>query len=150
MNRCDNLSLLQSDMAVSASEPLCQPCVYHEAFKGESQHHPLVFISGCDRRVWTELPLGGAHPPRFSWPLPFIPGPVRWHAEDVVCVYTKSWREMWGLSGLLMWFLIWSVELQVKRPLMPVQLSPEQVGLEMFCLCGRLDLLIRAQMQQVR
>lgn len=44
---------------------------------------------------------------------------------------------------------LWSVELQVKRPLMPVQLSPEQVGLEMLCLCGQLDLLIRAQMQQV-
>ncbi|CAJ1079795.1 uncharacterized protein si:ch211-218d20.15 isoform X1 [Xyrichtys novacula] len=43
---------------------------------------------------------------------------------------------------------VWSVELQVKRPLMPVQLSPEQVGLEMLCLCGQLDLLIRAQMQQ--
>lgn len=42
-----------------------------------------------------------------------------------------------------------SVELQVKRPLMPVRLSPEQVGLEMLCLCGQLDLLIRAQMQQV-
>ncbi|KAG7502541.1 hypothetical protein JOB18_022121 [Solea senegalensis] len=40
------------------------------------------------------------------------------------------------------------VDLQVKRPLMPVQLSPEQVGLEMLCLCGQLDLLIRAQMQQ--
>ncbi|XP_023144640.1 uncharacterized protein si:ch211-218d20.15 [Amphiprion ocellaris] len=40
------------------------------------------------------------------------------------------------------------VELQVRRPLMPVQLSPEQVGLEMLCLCGQLDLLIRAQMQQ--
>uniref|UniRef100_A0A3P8RWN2 Si:ch211-218d20.15 n=1 Tax=Amphiprion percula TaxID=161767 RepID=A0A3P8RWN2_AMPPE len=39
-------------------------------------------------------------------------------------------------------------ELQVRRPLMPVQLSPEQVGLEMLCLCGQLDLLIRAQMQQ--
>ncbi|XP_037644808.1 uncharacterized protein si:ch211-218d20.15 [Sebastes umbrosus] len=60
-------------MAVSTSEPLCQPCIYHEAFK---------------------------------------------------------------------------VELQVRRPLMPVQLSPEQVGLEMLCLCGQLDLLIRAQMQQ--
>ncbi|KAF3694624.1 hypothetical protein EXN66_Car010300 [Channa argus] len=60
-------------MAVSASEPLCQPCGYHQAFK---------------------------------------------------------------------------VELQMKRPLMPVQLSPEQVGLEMLCLCGQLDLLIRAQMQQ--
>lgn len=44
---------------------------------------------------------------------------------------------------------VWSVELQVRRPLMPVQLSPEQVGLEMLCLCGQLDLLIRAQMQQV-
>ncbi|XP_037831843.1 uncharacterized protein si:ch211-218d20.15 isoform X2 [Kryptolebias marmoratus] len=31
---------------------------------------------------------------------------------------------------------------------MPVRLSPEQVGLEMLCLCGHLDLLIRAQMQQ--
>ncbi|XP_026151792.1 uncharacterized protein LOC113123750 isoform X2 [Mastacembelus armatus] len=60
-------------MAVNISEPLCQPCIYHEAFK---------------------------------------------------------------------------VELQVRRPLMPVQLSPEQVGLEMLCLCGQLDLLIRAQMQQ--
>ncbi|XP_063355523.1 uncharacterized protein si:ch211-218d20.15 isoform X2 [Pelmatolapia mariae] len=60
-------------MAVRISEPLCQPCGYHEAFK---------------------------------------------------------------------------VELQVKRPLMPVQLSPEQVGLEMLCLCGQLDLLIRSQMQQ--
>lgn len=40
------------------------------------------------------------------------------------------------------------VELQVKRPLMPIRLSPEQVGLEMLCLCGQLDLLIRAQTQQ--
>uniref|UniRef100_A0A3P9JK48 Si:ch211-218d20.15 n=1 Tax=Oryzias latipes TaxID=8090 RepID=A0A3P9JK48_ORYLA len=39
-------------------------------------------------------------------------------------------------------------ELQVKRPLMPVRLSPEQVGLEMLCLCGQLDLLIRTQTQQ--
>ncbi|XP_034042873.1 uncharacterized protein si:ch211-218d20.15 isoform X2 [Thalassophryne amazonica] len=60
-------------MAVSSSEPLCHPCVYHHAFK---------------------------------------------------------------------------VDLQVRRPLMPVQLSPDQVGLEMWCLCGQLDLLIRAQMQQ--
>ncbi|XP_004081604.1 uncharacterized protein LOC101166591 isoform X1 [Oryzias latipes] len=60
-------------MAVSASEPLYQPCVYHGSFK---------------------------------------------------------------------------VELQVKRPLMPVRLSPEQVGLEMLCLCGQLDLLIRTQTQQ--
>uniref|UniRef100_A0A3B3C5W1 Si:ch211-218d20.15 n=1 Tax=Oryzias melastigma TaxID=30732 RepID=A0A3B3C5W1_ORYME len=39
-------------------------------------------------------------------------------------------------------------ELQVKRPLMPVRLSPQQVGLEMLCLCGQLDLLIRTQTQQ--
>uniref|UniRef100_A0A3P9MBP9 Si:ch211-218d20.15 n=1 Tax=Oryzias latipes TaxID=8090 RepID=A0A3P9MBP9_ORYLA len=39
-------------------------------------------------------------------------------------------------------------ELQVKRPLMPVRISPEQVGLEMLCLCGQLDLLIRTQTQQ--
>ncbi|XP_068185363.1 uncharacterized protein si:ch211-218d20.15 [Antennarius striatus] len=63
----------RSDMAGSASEPLCQPCAYHEAFR---------------------------------------------------------------------------VELQVRRPLMPVRMSPEHVGLEMLCLCGQLDLLIRAQMQQ--
>ncbi|XP_011605367.1 uncharacterized protein [Takifugu rubripes] len=43
---------------------------------------------------------------------------------------------------------VFKVELQLKRPLMPVHLSPEQVGLEMLCLCGQLDLLIRAQMQQ--
>ncbi|KAM8857043.1 uncharacterized protein ACB058_008836 [Synchiropus picturatus] len=60
-------------MAGCTSEPICQPCVYHHAFK---------------------------------------------------------------------------VELQVKRPLMPVRLSPEQVGLEMLCLCEQLDLLVRAQMQQ--
>ncbi|XP_061143158.1 uncharacterized protein si:ch211-218d20.15 [Syngnathus typhle] len=40
------------------------------------------------------------------------------------------------------------VELQVKRPLMPFHLSPEQVAVEMLCLCGQLDLLIRAQMQE--
>ncbi|XP_067117757.1 uncharacterized protein si:ch211-218d20.15 isoform X1 [Osmerus mordax] len=40
------------------------------------------------------------------------------------------------------------VELHVKRPLVPVQLSPQQVGLEMLCLCGQLDLLIRAQVHQ--
>ncbi|XP_019715796.1 uncharacterized protein LOC109510129 [Hippocampus comes] len=40
------------------------------------------------------------------------------------------------------------VELQVKRPLMPLHLSPEQVAVEMLCLCGQLDLLIRAQMQE--
>uniref|UniRef100_A0A3Q3DG61 Si:ch211-218d20.15 n=1 Tax=Hippocampus comes TaxID=109280 RepID=A0A3Q3DG61_HIPCM len=39
-------------------------------------------------------------------------------------------------------------ELQVKRPLMPLHLSPEQVAVEMLCLCGQLDLLIRAQMQE--
>lgn len=31
-----------SDMAVSTSEPLCQPCAYNEAFKGKSQHYTLV------------------------------------------------------------------------------------------------------------
>ncbi|XP_061580244.1 uncharacterized protein LOC133446608 isoform X2 [Cololabis saira] len=40
------------------------------------------------------------------------------------------------------------VELQVRRPLVPVRFSPEQVGLEMLVLCGQLDLLIRAQSQQ--
>ncbi|XP_064832272.1 uncharacterized protein si:ch211-218d20.15 isoform X1 [Oncorhynchus masou masou] len=40
------------------------------------------------------------------------------------------------------------VELNVKRPLMPVHLSPGQVGLEMLYLCGQLDLLIRAQVHQ--
>ncbi|XP_061915725.1 uncharacterized protein si:ch211-218d20.15 isoform X1 [Entelurus aequoreus] len=40
------------------------------------------------------------------------------------------------------------VELQVKRPLVPLHLTPEQVALEMLCLCGQLDLLIRAQMQE--
>lgn len=49
----------------------------------------------------------------------------------------------------LQMFVVCPVELHLKRPLMPVQLSPEQVGLEMLCLCGQLDLLIRAQMQQV-
>ncbi|XP_019896552.1 uncharacterized protein si:ch211-218d20.15 isoform X2 [Esox lucius] len=40
------------------------------------------------------------------------------------------------------------VELNVKRPLTPVHLNPEQVGLEMLYLCGQLDLLIRAQFQE--
>ncbi|CAL8370556.1 unnamed protein product [Arctogadus glacialis] len=60
-------------MAVSNTEPLCHPCVYHDNFK---------------------------------------------------------------------------VKLQVRRPLSPTHLSPEQVGLEMLCLCGQLDLLVRAQVQQ--
>ena len=42
-----------------------------------------------------------------------------------------------------------TVKLQVRRPLSPTHLSPEQVGLEMLCLCGQLDLLVRAQVQQV-
>lgn len=33
-----------SNMAVSTSEPLCQPCAYHEAFKGKSQHCPPVLL----------------------------------------------------------------------------------------------------------
>lgn len=37
-------------MAASASQPLCQPCVYHEAFKGESRggapvYHDDVFLT---------------------------------------------------------------------------------------------------------
>lgn len=35
-----------SDMAVSTSEPLCQPCAYHEAFKGKSHHHPVILNPG--------------------------------------------------------------------------------------------------------
>ncbi|KAK1797784.1 hypothetical protein P4O66_008135 [Electrophorus voltai] len=40
------------------------------------------------------------------------------------------------------------VELYVKKPLMPIHLSPEQVALEMLCLCSQMDLLIRAQVYQ--
>ncbi|XP_036429389.1 uncharacterized protein si:ch211-218d20.15 isoform X2 [Colossoma macropomum] len=40
------------------------------------------------------------------------------------------------------------VELFVKKPLMPIHLSPEQVALEMLCFCSQLDLLIRAQVHQ--
>ncbi|XP_052421494.1 uncharacterized protein si:ch211-218d20.15 isoform X1 [Carassius gibelio] len=40
------------------------------------------------------------------------------------------------------------VEVCVKKPLMPVHLSSEQVALEMLCLCSQLDLLIRAQVHQ--
>ncbi|XP_007227917.2 uncharacterized protein si:ch211-218d20.15 [Astyanax mexicanus] len=40
------------------------------------------------------------------------------------------------------------VELYVKKPLMLIQLSPEQVALEMLSLCSQLDLLIRAQVHQ--
>uniref|UniRef100_A0A3B1K4E0 Si:ch211-218d20.15 n=1 Tax=Astyanax mexicanus TaxID=7994 RepID=A0A3B1K4E0_ASTMX len=39
-------------------------------------------------------------------------------------------------------------ELYVKKPLMLIQLSPEQVALEMLSLCSQLDLLIRAQVHQ--
>lgn len=53
VKRCDSRSWCESDMAVNASEPLCQPCVYHEAFKGKSQHH-IVSISGSG--VWIRLP----------------------------------------------------------------------------------------------
>ncbi|XP_016144217.1 uncharacterized protein [Sinocyclocheilus grahami] len=40
------------------------------------------------------------------------------------------------------------VEVCVRKPLMPIQLSSEQVALEMLSLCSQLDLLIRAQVHQ--
>ncbi|KAI1899620.1 hypothetical protein AGOR_G00063660 [Albula goreensis] len=40
------------------------------------------------------------------------------------------------------------VEIYMKKPLMPLHLSSEQVGMEMLCLCSQLDLLIRAQVHQ--
>ncbi|XP_056611168.1 uncharacterized protein si:ch211-218d20.15 isoform X1 [Triplophysa dalaica] len=40
------------------------------------------------------------------------------------------------------------VEVYVRKPLMPIHLSSDQVGLEMLCLCSQLDLLIRAQVHQ--
>ncbi|XP_055072542.2 uncharacterized protein [Misgurnus anguillicaudatus] len=40
------------------------------------------------------------------------------------------------------------VEVYVRKPLMPIHLSKEQVALEMLCLCSQLDLLIRAQVHQ--
>ncbi|XDV30236.1 hypothetical protein PO909_033200 [Leuciscus waleckii] len=40
------------------------------------------------------------------------------------------------------------VEVCVRKPLMPIHLSSEQVALEMLCLCSQLDLLIRAQVHQ--
>lgn len=70
-------------------------------------------------------------------------------AAVCLCLLRCEGKELWCHEGPTDLVAVWSVELQVKRPLMPVQLSPEQVGLEMWCLCGQLDLLIRAQMQQV-
>ncbi|KAJ8004669.1 hypothetical protein DPEC_G00138720 [Dallia pectoralis] len=52
------------------------------------------------------------------------------------------------LSVLCIYHDKWKVELNVRRPLTPVHLNPEQVGLEMLYLCGQLDLLIRAQVHQ--
>ncbi|KAA0715614.1 hypothetical protein E1301_Tti008453 [Triplophysa tibetana] len=40
------------------------------------------------------------------------------------------------------------VEVNVRKPLMPIHLSSDQVALEMLCLCSQLDLLIRAQVHQ--
>ncbi|KTF94024.1 hypothetical protein cypCar_00009257 [Cyprinus carpio] len=40
------------------------------------------------------------------------------------------------------------VEVCVRKPLMPIHLSREQVALEMLCLCSQMDLLIRAQVHQ--
>ncbi|KAJ8366237.1 hypothetical protein AAFF_G00365150 [Aldrovandia affinis] len=40
------------------------------------------------------------------------------------------------------------VEVHMKKPLMPVHLSSQQVGMEILCLCCQLDLLIRAQVHQ--
>ncbi|XP_058248877.1 uncharacterized protein si:ch211-218d20.15 isoform X1 [Hemibagrus wyckioides] len=40
------------------------------------------------------------------------------------------------------------VEVYLKKPLRPIHLSPEQVALDMFCLCGQLDLLVRSQVHQ--
>ncbi|XP_056611169.1 uncharacterized protein si:ch211-218d20.15 isoform X2 [Triplophysa dalaica] len=42
------------------------------------------------------------------------------------------------------------VEVYVRKPLMPIHLSSDQVGLEMLCLCSQLDLLIRAQVHQLK
>nr|XP_055072541.1 uncharacterized protein si:ch211-218d20.15 isoform X1 [Misgurnus anguillicaudatus] len=42
------------------------------------------------------------------------------------------------------------VEVYVRKPLMPIHLSKEQVALEMLCLCSQLDLLIRAQVHQLQ
>ncbi|KAG5283157.1 hypothetical protein AALO_G00038960 [Alosa alosa] len=47
-----------------------------------------------------------------------------------------------------MYHVKFKVELHVKKSLLPIHLSCEQVGLEMLCLCGQLDLLIRAQVHQ--
>lgn len=52
------------------------------------------------------------------------------------------------LSKPCMYHVKFKVELHVKKSLVPIHLSCEQVGLEMLCLCGRLDLLIRAQIHQ--
>ncbi|XP_028847499.1 uncharacterized protein LOC114797052 isoform X4 [Denticeps clupeoides] len=40
------------------------------------------------------------------------------------------------------------LELQATKPVLAVRLSGEQVGLEVLCLCGQLDLLIRAQLRE--
>ncbi|XP_016418381.1 uncharacterized protein LOC107748193 isoform X2 [Sinocyclocheilus rhinocerous] len=40
------------------------------------------------------------------------------------------------------------VEVCLRKPLMPIHLSSEQVALEMLCLCSQLDLLTRAQVHQ--
>ncbi|XP_056321217.1 uncharacterized protein si:ch211-218d20.15 [Danio aesculapii] len=42
------------------------------------------------------------------------------------------------------------VKVCLRKPLMPIHLSSEQVALEMLCLCGQLDLLIRAQVHQIQ
>ncbi|MGH0175821.1 UNVERIFIED_CONTAM: hypothetical protein FKN15_071458 [Acipenser sinensis] len=47
-------------------------------------------------------------------------------------------------------FCVFPVEVHIKKPLQPIHLSSEQVALEVLSLCCQLDLLIRAQVHQVR
>lgn len=62
--------------------------------------------------------------------------PLTGYDEHIHCSFLGCW--------------MFTVELCVRKPLMPIHLSSDQVALEMLCLCSQLDLLIRAQVHQVR
>lgn len=108
-------------MAVSTSDPLCQPCAYHEAFKGESLQHTLfcfvlfVFLLKSLLLSVLNCTSGGVRPAGRRWPLPFSPsppsfrGPVGWMTyarrfiggcgSPVCLCLSKMWREEGDVTG---------------------------------------------------
>ncbi len=70
--------------------------------------------------------------------------------SSIIVAFFDVLTEHEHIHVLFLDYFIFAVEVCVRKPLMPIHLSSEQVALEMLCLCSQLDLLIRAQVHQVR